>query len=68
MHIVSPSVPTPEFLLVRCCRQFEDGAWVIGDVSINSSKYKTSVHTCLWRRPSGCLIREINQGFCWVSS
>ncbi|XP_020232433.1 homeobox-leucine zipper protein ROC7 [Cajanus cajan] len=66
MHILSHLVPTREFLFLRYCKQIEAGVWVIGDVSLDSSKYKTSVSQA-WRLPSGCLIQEMTQGLCRVS-
>ncbi|TKY59718.1 Homeobox-leucine zipper protein HDG12 [Spatholobus suberectus] len=66
MHILSHLVPTREFLFLRYCKQIEVGVWTIGDVSLDSSKYKTTVSR-VWRLPSGCLIEEMTQGLCRVS-
>ncbi|KAK7399839.1 hypothetical protein VNO78_11032 [Psophocarpus tetragonolobus] len=66
IHILSPLVPTREFLFLRYCKQIAVGVWAIGDVSLDSLTYKTTV-TRAWRLPSGCLIQEIDQGMCRVS-
>ncbi|KAG4999676.1 hypothetical protein JHK87_020748 [Glycine soja] len=66
MHILSHLVPTRQFYFLRYCKQIKEGVWVIGDVSIDSLEYKTIVPR-IWRRPSGCLIQEMNHGLCKVS-
>ncbi|XP_040874362.1 homeobox-leucine zipper protein HDG11 [Glycine max] len=67
MHILSHLVPSREFLFLRYCKQIEVGIWAIGDVSIDSSTYKTTVSHAR-RLPSGCLIQEkSSEGLCMVS-
>ncbi|RDX76969.1 Homeobox-leucine zipper protein HDG11, partial [Mucuna pruriens] len=65
-HILSPLVPTREFHFLRFCNQLEAGVWAIGDVSLDSSKSKTT-DSRAWRLPSGCLIQEMTRGSCWVT-
>ncbi|KAK7319224.1 hypothetical protein RJT34_03942 [Clitoria ternatea] len=66
MHILSPLVPSREFLFLRYCKQIQEGLWVIGDVSFDSSNYRTRPVRRAWKLPSGCLIQEITDGLCGV--
>ncbi|KAL2343594.1 hypothetical protein Fmac_004879 [Flemingia macrophylla] len=65
IHTLSHLVPTREFVFLRYCKQIVAGAWVIGDVSVDSSKCKITPQA--WRLPSGCLIQEMTPGLCSVS-
>ncbi|KAK4711390.1 hypothetical protein R3W88_005903 [Solanum pinnatisectum] len=60
-QVPSPLVPTRENYFVRYCKQHGEGTWVVVDVSLDNLR-PTSVPRCR-RRPSGCLIREMPNGY-----
>ncbi|KAJ1430501.1 START domain [Sesbania bispinosa] len=65
MHILSPLVPSREFIFLRYCKQIEEGVWVISDVSFDSSKYE-AILSRAWKFPSGCMIHQNTDGSCRV--
>ncbi|KAL3522039.1 hypothetical protein ACH5RR_014873 [Cinchona calisaya] len=60
-QVPTPLVPTRENYFVRYCKQHTDGPWVVVDVSLDNLR-PTSVSRCR-RRPSGCLIQELPNGY-----
>ncbi|KAL6844550.1 hypothetical protein ACP4OV_026223 [Aristida adscensionis] len=64
-QVPSPLVPTRESYFVRYCKQNSDGAWAVVDVSLDSLR-PNSVLKCR-RRPSGCLIQEMPNGYSKVT-
>ncbi|CAH8320189.1 unnamed protein product [Eruca vesicaria subsp. sativa] len=66
LHILSPLVPPREFMILRCCQQVEDDLWVIADVSYHNVNVGFESLTCS-KRPSGCLIRALPNGFSKVT-
>lgn len=60
-QVPSPLVPTRESLFVRYCKQHSDGIWAVVDVSLDSIR-PSPVLRCR-RRPSGCLIQEMPNGY-----
>ncbi|KAH7653045.1 homeobox-leucine zipper protein [Dioscorea alata] len=60
-QVPSPLVPTRESLFVRYCKQHSDGTWAVVDVSLDSLR-PSPVLRCR-RRPSGCLIQEMPNGY-----
>ncbi|ONK65905.1 uncharacterized protein A4U43_C06F2180 [Asparagus officinalis] len=64
-QVPSPLVPTRESLFVRYCKQHGDGTWVVVDVSLDSLR-PSPVLRCR-RRPSGCLIQEMPNGYSKVT-
>ncbi|XP_072968255.1 homeobox-leucine zipper protein ROC2-like [Typha angustifolia] len=60
-QVPSPLVPTRESLFARYCKQHGDGTWAVVDVSLDSLR-PTPVARCR-RRPSGCLIQEMPNGY-----
>ncbi|KAL5972735.1 Homeobox-leucine zipper protein roc2 [Asimina triloba] len=60
-QVPSPLVPTRESYFVRYCKQHSDGAWAVVDVSLDSFR-PSPVLRCR-RRPSGCLIQEMPNGY-----
>ncbi|XP_042403662.1 homeobox-leucine zipper protein ROC2-like isoform X1 [Zingiber officinale] len=64
-QVPSPLVPTREFLFVRYCKQHPDGTWAVVDVSLDSLR-PGPVLRCR-RRPSGCLIQEMPNGYSKVT-
>ncbi|KAJ8493346.1 hypothetical protein OPV22_015067 [Ensete ventricosum] len=64
-QVPSPLVPTRESLFVRYCKQHADGTWAVVDVSLDSLR-PSPVLRCR-RRPSGCLIQEMPNGYSKVT-
>ncbi|PKA63712.1 Homeobox-leucine zipper protein ROC2 [Apostasia shenzhenica] len=60
-QVPSPLVPTRESYFVRYCKQHPDGTWAVVDVSLDSLR-PSPVMRCR-RRPSGCLIQEMPNGY-----
>ncbi|XP_072955000.1 homeobox-leucine zipper protein ROC2-like [Typha angustifolia] len=60
-QVPSPLVPTRESLFVRYCKQHADGTWAVVDVSLDSLRPSPVLRTR--RRPSGCLIQEMPNGY-----
>ncbi|OVA10576.1 Homeobox domain [Macleaya cordata] len=60
-QVPSPLVPTRESLFVRYCKQHADGTWAVVDVSLDHLR-ASPVPRCR-RRPSGCLIQEMQNGY-----
>ncbi|XP_020109359.1 homeobox-leucine zipper protein ROC2-like [Ananas comosus] len=61
-QVPSPLVPTRESLFVRYCKQHADGTWAVVDVSLDSLRANSPATLCR-RRPSGCLIQEMPNGY-----
>ncbi|CAA3027265.1 homeobox-leucine zipper MERISTEM L1-like [Olea europaea subsp. europaea] len=60
-QVPSPLVPTRENYFARYCKQHGDGTWAVVDVSLDNIR-ATSISRCR-RRPSGCLIQELPNGY-----
>ncbi|KAF8409524.1 hypothetical protein HHK36_005601 [Tetracentron sinense] len=60
-QVPSPLVPTRESYFVRYCKQHADGSWAVVDVSLDNLR-PGPVLRCR-RRPSGCLIQEMPNGY-----
>ena len=60
-QVPSPLVPTRESYFVRYCKQHADGTWAVVDVSLDNLR-PSPVVRCR-RRPSGCLIQEMPNGY-----
>ncbi|KAJ8567804.1 hypothetical protein K7X08_020012 [Anisodus acutangulus] len=60
-QVPSPLVPTRENYFVRYCKHHADGTWAVVDVSLDNLQ-PTSVSRGR-RRPSGCLIQELPNGY-----
>ncbi|OVA03238.1 Homeobox domain [Macleaya cordata] len=68
MQVLTPLVPTREFYFLRYCQQIEQGLWAIADVSFDFSRENQFVSPSLTRkRPSGCLIQDMPNGYCKVT-
>jgi hypothetical protein len=65
LQVPSPLVPTRESYFVRYCKQHADGTWAVVDVSLDNLRPSPSAR-CR-RRPSGCLIQEMPNGYSKVS-
>ncbi|KAH7844773.1 hypothetical protein Vadar_031512 [Vaccinium darrowii] len=64
-HVLSPVVPTRDTYFVRYCKHHMDGTWAVVDISLHNSRF-CSVLSCR-RRPSGCLIQEMPNGYSKVT-
>ncbi|XP_057796901.1 homeobox-leucine zipper protein MERISTEM L1-like [Salvia miltiorrhiza] len=64
-QVPSPLVPTREIYFVRYCKQHGDGTWAVVDVSLDNLRPAT-ISKCR-RRPSGCLIQELPNGYSKVT-
>ncbi|XP_020978973.1 homeobox-leucine zipper protein PROTODERMAL FACTOR 2-like isoform X1 [Arachis ipaensis] len=63
-QVASPLVPSRENYFVRYCKEHPDGRWTVVDVSLeNESRSRRSSR----RRPSGCLIEELPNGYSKVT-
>lgn len=60
-QVPSPLVPTRENYFVRYCKQQSDGLWAVADVSLDTLRPSLIPNTR--RRPSGCLIQELPNGY-----
>ncbi|TYI78000.1 hypothetical protein E1A91_D06G180600v1 [Gossypium mustelinum] len=60
-QVPSPLVPTRENYFVRYCKQHIDGTWAVVDVSLDNLR-PNPMSKCR-RRPSGCLIQELPNGY-----
>ncbi|KAL5214855.1 hypothetical protein ABZP36_004007 [Zizania latifolia] len=64
-QVPSPLVATRESYFARYCKQNSDGSWAVVDVSLDSLR-PSPVLKCR-RRPSGCLIQELPNGYSKVT-
>ncbi|CAN8285307.1 unnamed protein product [Cochlearia groenlandica] len=64
-QVLSPLVATRDSYFVRYCKQQGNGFWAVVDVSID--QFVPSLELTCRRRPSGCLIQEIPNGFSKVT-
>jgi hypothetical protein len=64
-QLPTPLVPTRESYYVRYCKQHADGTWAVVDVSLDSIRPGPAAR-CR-RRPSGCLIQEMPNGYSKVN-
>ncbi|KAG5561375.1 hypothetical protein RHGRI_004413 [Rhododendron griersonianum] len=64
-QVPSPLVPTRENYFVRYCKQHADGTWAVVDVSLDNLR-PSAMSRCR-RRPSGCLIQEVPNGYSKVT-
>jgi hypothetical protein len=65
LQVPSPLVPTRESYFVRYCKQHADGTWAVVDVSLDNLRPSPSAR-CR-KRPSGCFIQEMPNGYSKVS-
>ncbi|KAF5782720.1 putative transcription factor & lipid binding HD-SAD family [Helianthus annuus] len=64
-QVPSPLVPTREYYFVRYCKQHPDGTWAVVDVSLDNLRPNANLRSR--RRPSGCLIEELPNGYSKVT-
>ncbi|KAL5220422.1 hypothetical protein ABZP36_025135 [Zizania latifolia] len=63
----SPLVPTRESQFLRYCKQHPDGTWAVVDVSLDGLRAGCPPARGHRRRPSGCLIQEMPNGYSKVT-
>lgn len=61
LQLPTPLVPTRECYFVRYCKQHGEGTWAVVDVSLDNLRPNQTA-SCR-RRPSGCLIQEMPNGY-----
>ncbi|KAJ6723684.1 HOMEOBOX LEUCINE ZIPPER PROTEIN [Salix koriyanagi] len=64
-QLPTPLAPTRESYFVRYCKQHADGTWAVVDVSLDNLRPGPAAR-CR-RRPSGCLIQEMLNGYSKVT-
>ncbi|XP_010057969.2 homeobox-leucine zipper protein MERISTEM L1 [Eucalyptus grandis] len=64
-QVPSPLVPSRENYFVRYCKQHGDGTWAVVDVSLDNIRGNPILRSR--RRPSGCLIQELPNGYSKVT-
>ncbi|XP_048132510.1 homeobox-leucine zipper protein MERISTEM L1-like [Rhodamnia argentea] len=64
-QVPSPLVPSRESYFVRYCKQHGDGTWAVVDVSLDNIRGNSILRSR--RRPSGCLIQELPNGYSKVT-
>ncbi|XP_027366414.1 homeobox-leucine zipper protein MERISTEM L1-like [Abrus precatorius] len=64
-QVPSPLVPTRDNYFVRYCKQHSDESWAVVDVSLDH--LRPSAISRSRRRPSGCLIQELPNGYSKVT-
>lgn len=66
--MLSPLVATREFYFLRYCQQIEPSLWAVVDVSYDFPRDNQFSSPCQCHRlPSGCLIRDVPNGYSEVS-
>ncbi|KAK7272437.1 hypothetical protein RJT34_29031 [Clitoria ternatea] len=65
LHLPSPLVPTRECYFGRYCKQLSQEMWGIVDVSLE--QFFPSATSNFLKRPSGCLITELPNGYSKVT-
>ncbi|XP_020210648.1 homeobox-leucine zipper protein MERISTEM L1 [Cajanus cajan] len=60
-QVPTPLVPTREHYFVRYCKKHSDESWVVVDLSLDHLR-PGAVRGCQ-RRPSGCIIQELPNGY-----
>ncbi|XP_065876477.1 homeobox-leucine zipper protein HDG2 isoform X2 [Euphorbia lathyris] len=66
-QVPSPLVPTRESYYVRYCKEEGEGRWAVVDVSLDNIRGSPSEGGRCRRRPSGCLIEEMANGYSKVT-
>ncbi|XP_072989012.1 homeobox-leucine zipper protein ROC5-like [Typha latifolia] len=70
LQVLSPLVPIREVNFLRFCKQLEEGAWAIVDVSIDGIRETPSTlpaNMKCRRLPSGCMVQDLPNGYCKVT-
>nr|GMD97968.1 homeobox-leucine zipper protein PROTODERMAL FACTOR 2-like [Ipomoea batatas] len=65
-HLPSPLFTPREVKFARICRRINLNTWLVADVSLESV-FPNEAVPCVQRRPSGCLIQELQPGLSMVT-
>lgn len=68
-QVPSPLVRARENYFARYCKKYQEGTWVVVDVSLDHLRPSSSTTPRSRRRPSGCLIQALPYGYskvCYV--
>ncbi|KAL9680636.1 hypothetical protein QQ045_018521 [Rhodiola kirilowii] len=65
LQVATPLVPTREVYFARYCKQHSEGVWAVVDVSLDNLR-PSPISRCR-KRPSGCLIQEMPNGYSKVT-
>nr|GMC49887.1 homeobox-leucine zipper protein PROTODERMAL FACTOR 2-like [Ipomoea batatas] len=66
-HLPSPLFTPREVKFARICRHTDSNTWLVADVSLESVfPFPNQIVPHLQRRPSGCLIKQLNPGLSMV--
>lgn len=64
-QLSTPVVPSRETYFARFCKKYSENDWIVVDVSLDRV-HQVPVMGCK-KRPSGCLIRGLSDGFSQVN-
>eukprot|EP01018_Ginkgo_biloba_P005890 Gb_05082 [translate_table: standard] len=68
LQVLSPLVPTREMYFLRYCQQRAEGLWAVVDFSVDSLHDNPPPSLLRYRkRPSGCLIQDMPNGYSKVT-
>ncbi|RDX72615.1 Homeobox-leucine zipper protein PROTODERMAL FACTOR 2, partial [Mucuna pruriens] len=62
-QVPSPLVPTRDNYFARYCKQHSDESWAVVDFSLDNLRPSSNATSRSRRRPSGCLIQELPNGY-----
>ncbi|CAK8573750.1 unnamed protein product [Lathyrus sativus] len=66
-QVPSPLVRARENYFIRYCKKYQEGTWVVVDVSLDHLRPSSSTTPRSQRRPSGCLIQALPYGYSKVT-
>ncbi|VAI02690.1 unnamed protein product [Triticum turgidum subsp. durum] len=73
LRVLSPGVSSCDVKFVRQCQMIEQGVWAVVDVSLDANgtselrAWNTGLPGACRVLPSGCLIKDMNNGYCKVA-
>uniref|UniRef100_A0A6M2EBS0 Uncharacterized protein n=1 Tax=Populus davidiana TaxID=266767 RepID=A0A6M2EBS0_9ROSI len=68
-QVISPFVPVRQVKFLRLCKQLAEGVWAVADVSVDGNQENLNAQTPVTcrRLPSGCIIQDMNNGYCKIT-
>lgn len=67
LQALSPLLPTREVYFLRYCQKRMEGFWVVVDLSVDSLHDTSQFNVRYRKRPSGCLIQDMPNGYAKVT-
>ncbi|XP_047306491.1 homeobox-leucine zipper protein HDG12-like [Impatiens glandulifera] len=69
IHLLTPYMVPRDFYFVRFCEKVTEGTWLIVEVShdFNNTNFQLNSPCRAWRRPSGCIIKDVSPGVSQVT-